>query len=311
VQAQPLIQGGQPVPLLIVGLADGSARVVALGYDAAGGVKSLVDLHTTPNATVKVSSDLPAKLAVSESVYPPPGSGLNPQYSQPVGALALTYDWKDSAFVAEGPGDLALGCLSGTVAAIGKQDGKTTLLLQCPDGSSAPYSAVLIADATSLSDGIATSDIQSGDDATLTVDPAALKASDPLNVLPAAASVQSNAALARKKAREATPTPAPAPAPAPVPVAPRTSSGSSGSGSSGSSSSSGSTYTPPVSSAPAPQPVQPAPQPVQPAPQPVATQPPAPVNNNPGLGGGQSSGPGGGGLGGGSGSTGTGGGLGG
>src|SRR5581483_6998715 len=107
-----------------------------------------------------------------------------------------------------GPGDVTLGCLSGTIAALGQQNGQTTLLLQCPDGSPAPYSAVQIDGNTSLADAIASSDLQAGDDVTVTVDPAALKASDPLNVLPSASSVQSSAALQRKKAREA-PTAAP------------------------------------------------------------------------------------------------------
>jgi serine/threonine-protein kinase len=293
-QAKALAPNGPLVPLLIVGLADGSARVVAVVDEASGTPKLQFDLHTTPNATVSLSSELPVKLSLSESVYPPPGSGLNPQYSQPIGSVALVYDWGNGTFTQEGAGDVTLGCLNGTISAVGQQGDQTTLLLQCPDGSPAPYSAVLLDGNTKIADGVTAGELQAGDDVTVTVDATALKASDPLNVLPAATTAQSNAALKRKKAREA-PTPAPTAPPRP----------SGGGSTSGGTSSGGTTYTPPASNPAPSQPVYTPPQPQpQPQPQPVPSGGGSSSGSGGGSAGGGSSG-GGGGLGGGSG-TGTG-----
>ena len=263
---QPLAQNEQPQAVVAVAQADGSLRLAVFGWDTAKKQVLLpFDLRTTPGGDATLNPGQPTTISLNENAYPPPSSGLNPDYGRPTGRLSVLLTWQGGSFVA-GRQKLAPNCLTGKLTDKAATDSSKAVQIACPDGSTGPFSAAALTSDTSFADGIGFDDLAAGDDVTVTLVDSSLAPTDPLQALPIAANLKSAAALARKQARTA-----------PPPTA--------------------ATRTPAQPAAP-----QPAPPPVQPAPQPAPTQPPPqpqPTSSGGGLGGGTGGDSGGGGLGGG------------
>ena len=265
---QPLAQNEQPQAVVAVAQPDGSLRLAVFGWDSAKKQVQLpFDLRTTPGGDATLNPGQPATISLNENAYPPPSSGLNPDYGRPTGRLSELLTWQGGSFVA-GSQKLTPNCLTGKLTDKAATDSSKAVQIACPDGSTGPFSAAALTSDTSFADGIGFDDLAAGDDVAVTLVDSSLAPTDPLQALPIAANLKSGAALSRKQARTA-----------PPPTA--------------------STRTPAQPAAP-----QPAPRPVQPASQPAPTQPPPqpqpqPTSSGGGLGGGDAGGSGGGGLGGG------------
>ena len=223
--AQPLAPGGQPVTLAVVTDADQSVRLLALTYATnENAVRVLYDLHTTPHGQIALNLTPPAQFTVTENAFPPADSGLEPQNDKPIGTLRLAYSWSNSTFNLNTAPQFTPGCASGTVELVTAK----ALLLQCPAGSVAPYTAASIDGSTIFTGGITAAALAPGDDVTLAyggksatatrppatatsgttaAHPSAEPADeDPLQQLPHAATLSSQSA---EKRLSATPTPAP------------------------------------------------------------------------------------------------------
>jgi len=202
---QPLAQNEQPQAVVAVAQADGSLRLAVFGWDSAKKQVQLpFDLRTTPGGDATLNPGQPATISLNENAYPPPSSGLNPDYGRPTGRLSVLLTWQGGSFVA-GRQKLAPNCLTGKLTDKAATDSSKAVQIACPDGSTGPFSAAALTSDTSFADGIGFDDLAAGDDVAVTLVDSSLAPTDPLQALPIAANLKSAAGLARKQARTAPP----------------------------------------------------------------------------------------------------------
>ncbi len=248
---QPLDGSGAPYLTFSLQLSDGSQRLIS---------RSLVDPAATPPAIVAVpagarltlADGVPAALQLSFPVAVPPGTALAGLDGQPIGHEDELQRWQIGGFQ-PGVRTFALNCLAGSVITSAASNAGVAIAYRCPDGTVA---AVAVTAGTQIAPNLLIGGLQPGDDLNATLlpaDPPACPAA--CAALPIAASVSSQAAVAR----QAQP-PAPAGQPsATAPAAPAATAPPAA--------------APPRASAPAGA----APQPRSTAPAPAATVPAAPA----------------------------------
>ncbi|HZU75224.1 MAG TPA: protein kinase [Dehalococcoidia bacterium] len=213
-------QAGSVPALLVSVVASNGSQQIALVQGSGDLAKLLGSLTTTPGTDVSVQDGTPPVLKVTENAYPSASSGLQPDYSRPLGRLALVETWQNGSFQPSGP-QLTPNCLTGTIT----RKGNNAIEWSCPDGSPGPVSAAAVDGNTTYDSNVSFDDLNVGDDVTVALADGSTAPQDPLAALPTASSIKSSAAATRK---------APTPAPTRAPSSPSGTGTQSGSPSSGS-----------------------------------------------------------------------------